>query len=96
MHLENILPFETKLILIVGNLAQIPPIYKHTIWNNDILCKSCHIKFATCWKTTKQHFLSISMDHATNFEYLQFLNIIQERKPISKEIQTILSQFVFN
>jgi hypothetical protein len=41
MHLENISPFETKLVLIVGNLAQLPPIYKHTIRNNDILCKSC-------------------------------------------------------
>jgi hypothetical protein len=31
MHLENISPFETKLVQIVGNLAQLPPIYKHTI-----------------------------------------------------------------
>jgi hypothetical protein len=96
MHLENISPFETKLVLIVGNFAQLPPIYKHTIQNNDILCKSCHIKFAPCWKTTKQHFLSISMNHGTNFEYLQFLNIIQERKPTTKEIQTILSQCFLN
>jgi len=96
MHLENISPFETKLVLIVGNLAQLPPIYRHTIRNDDILCKSCHIKFAPCWKTTKQYFLSISMNHGTNFEYLQFLNIIQERKPTTKEIQTILSQCFLN
>jgi hypothetical protein len=92
MHLENIFPFETKLILIVGNLAQLPPICKHIIQNNNILCKSCHIKFAPCWKTTKQHFLSISMHHAIDLEYLQFINIIRERKPTTKEIQTILSQ----
>jgi hypothetical protein len=36
------------------------------------------------------------MNHGTNFEYLQFLNIIQERKSISKEIQTILSQCFLN
>jgi hypothetical protein len=47
-------------------------------------------------ETTKQHFLSISMNHGTNFEYLQFLNIIQERKPKTKEIQTILSQCFLN
>ncbi len=36
------------------------------------------------------------MNHGTNFEYLQFLNIIQERKPTTKEIQTILSQCFLN
>ncbi len=92
MHLENISPFETKLILIVGTLAWLPPICKHTIWNNNIFCKSCHIKFAPCWKTTKRHFLSISMHHAINLGYLQFLNIIREKKPTIKKIQTISSQ----
>jgi hypothetical protein len=29
MHLENIFPIETKLILLVGHLAQLPPICKH-------------------------------------------------------------------
>jgi hypothetical protein len=53
IHLENISPFETKLVLIVGDLAQLPPIYRHIIWNNDILCKSCHIKFASYWKKSK-------------------------------------------
>jgi len=36
------------------------------------------------------------MNHGTYFEYLQFLNIIQERKPTIKEIQTILSQSFLN
>jgi hypothetical protein len=36
------------------------------------------------------------MNHGTYFEYLQFLNIIQERKPTIKEIQTILSQCFLN
>jgi hypothetical protein len=53
IHLENISPFETKLVLIVEDLAQLPLIYKHIIRNDDILCKSCHIKFAPYWKTSK-------------------------------------------
>jgi hypothetical protein len=32
------------------------------------------------WKMAQQIVLSISMCHATNPEYLQFLNIIQEKK----------------
>jgi hypothetical protein len=53
MQFENIFPFETKFILLVGHLAQLPPICKHTIWKNDILYKSCLIKYISCWKTTK-------------------------------------------
>jgi hypothetical protein len=33
------------------------------------------------------------MHHAIDLEYLQFLNIIRERKPRIKEIQTILSHY---
>jgi hypothetical protein len=35
MYLENISPFETKLVLIVGNLAQLPSIYKHTYYSEQ-------------------------------------------------------------
>jgi len=66
-------PFETKLVLLVGDLAQLPLICKHTLRQNDILCKSCHVN-------------SISMCHATNPGYIQFFNNIQKRKPTTKEI----------
>jgi hypothetical protein len=37
------------------------------------------------------------MNRDIDFEYLQFLNIIQERKPTTKEIQAILSQcYIYN
>jgi hypothetical protein len=53
MNLENIFPLKTNPIPPVGNLAQLPPICKRTIQNNNILCKSCHIKPTPRWKTTK-------------------------------------------
>jgi hypothetical protein len=71
-------PFETKLVLLVGDLAQLPLICKHMLRQNDILCKSCDVNFT---------FLSISMCHATNFGYIQFFNIIQKRKPTTKEFK---------
>ncbi len=80
MSIVKTSPFETKLVLLVGDLAQSPLICKHTLQQNDILCKSCHVKFMPCWKMAQQLFLSISMCHATNPKYLQFLNIIQEKK----------------
>jgi hypothetical protein len=69
-------PFETKLILLIGDLAQLPPICKHALQQNDILRKCCHVKSTPCWKMAQHHFLSILMHHATNLEYLQLLNII--------------------
>jgi len=77
-------PFETKLVLLVGDLAQLPLICKHMLRQNDILCKSCHVNSTL---------LSISMCHATNPGYIQFFNIIQERKPTKKEIKKVLSSF---
>jgi hypothetical protein len=46
---------------------------------------------APCWSSTTQHHLSISVRHASDPEYLQFLNIIRTRQPSHEEIQTILT-----
>jgi ATP-dependent exoDNAse (exonuclease V) alpha subunit len=91
MSIAKTSPFQTKLVLLVGDLAQLPPICKHTLQQNDILCKSYHVKSTHGWKMAQQHFLSILMCHGTNLKYLQFLNIIQEKKPTIKEIQKVLS-----
>jgi hypothetical protein len=56
MSIVGIFPFETKLVLYVDDLAQLPPICKHTLQQNDILCKSCHVKFMPWWKMAQQHF----------------------------------------
>ncbi len=69
-------PFETKFVLLIGDLAQLPPICKHTLLQNDILCKSCHINYTPYWKMAQQHFLSILMCHALDPGYLQIFNII--------------------
>jgi phenylalanine-4-hydroxylase len=93
MFVAETSPFETKLVLLVGGLAQLPPTCKHTLRQNDILCKSYHVKSTQCWKMAQQHFLSISMHCATYLEYLQFLNIIRKRKLTTKEIHKVLSSF---
>ncbi len=76
MSIAKTSPFETKLYLLVGDLVQLPPICKHALRQNDILCKSCYVKSMPYWKMAQQHFLSISMRHAIDPKYLQFLNII--------------------
>jgi hypothetical protein len=44
----NAIPFQNKLVLLVGNLAQLPPICKHSFQNDELLCKGCHIMSAPC------------------------------------------------
>jgi hypothetical protein len=77
MCLENTLQvFQTKLILLIGDLAQLLEICGHTLQNNYILCKPCHIKFVPSWKITQHRFISIFMRQTTNLEYLQLFSII--------------------
>ncbi len=75
MFIAKTFPFETKLVLLVGDLAQLPPICNHTFQQNDILCKKIHVKSTPCWKMA-QIFLSILMCHGPDLKYLQFFNII--------------------
>jgi hypothetical protein len=84
--LTNVSPFQNKLILLVGDLAQLPPIYKHTLQNDELICKGCYITSAPYWSLATQHHLSISVHHITNLEYLQFPNIIHTRQPTQEEI----------
>jgi hypothetical protein len=41
IHLDSISPFETKLVVIVGDLAQLLPIYK-TYYSKHIMQKLPH------------------------------------------------------
>ena len=82
--------FCNKLVLLVGDLAQLPAICIHSSKTPDILCRICYITYAPCWATPKHHTLRISVRHATNLTYLQFLNIIRERVPTELEIEATL------
>jgi ATP-dependent exoDNAse (exonuclease V) alpha subunit len=64
--------FCNKLVLLVGDLAQLPAICVHSPKAPDIICRCCQISSAPCWATALQHKLEISVRHATNPTYLQF------------------------
>jgi ATP-dependent exoDNAse (exonuclease V) alpha subunit len=81
-----------KLVFLVGDLAQLPAICIHSPKSPDILCRGCHITSAPCWATAKHHTLRMSVRHATDPTYLQFLNIIRERVPTELEIETTLGE----
>jgi hypothetical protein len=36
-------PLQNKLVFLLENLAQLPPIYKHILQNDELICKACLI-----------------------------------------------------
>ena len=88
--------FCNKLVLLVGDLAQLPAICVHSPKAPDIICRCCHISSAPCWASALQHKLQISVRHATDPTYLQFLNIIRDREPTKSEIEATLSTCFVN
>ena len=57
MQAKNSSPFQTKLVLLVGDLTQLPAICKHNLCNNELICKACHIKISFYWSSAQQHYL---------------------------------------
>jgi len=60
------------LLLLLGDLAQLPAICKHSL-KKKMYCKLCHISMAPCWLNASHHILQTSMIHITDPIFLQFL-----------------------
>ena len=88
--------FQNKLVILVGDLAQLPAICTHTPTAPDIICRACHITSAPCW-TIAKHTLQTFVRHSSDPLYLKFLNIIRHRPPIESEIyHTLIACFIDN
>jgi ATP-dependent exoDNAse (exonuclease V) alpha subunit len=88
--------FQNKLVILVGDLAQLPTICTHTPKAPDIICRACHITSTPCWAIAKQHTLQTSVRHSSDPLYLEFLNIIQHRPPTESEIEHTLNACFIN
>jgi hypothetical protein len=53
----NMNPFTNVLLLLVGNLAQLPAICKHFFKKNELYYKFCHISMAPYWSNASHHIL---------------------------------------
>ena len=65
-------PFKDKLVLLFGDIAQLPPICEH----NTAFCKHCHITSSPYRSMGKVHDMKYSVRHAKDFSFLEFLQII--------------------
>ena len=74
-RITDIYSLQNKLLILVGDLAQLPAICIHKPKFPDIICKACYITFAPSWAIAKQHKLQTSVRHSSDPSYLNFLNI---------------------
>ncbi len=81
-------------MLLVGDLLQILTICKHSYFNREKYCRSCHIPTTPCWLNVTHHHISSSMKHASDPIYLNFLNIIQCRQPTQIKFDNVLLDWV--
>ena len=82
--------FQNKLLILVGDLAQLHAICRHKPKAPDTICRACHITSAPCWAAAK-HTLHTSVRHSSDPSYLNFLNIIRHRPPTETKIEDTLS-----
>ena len=88
----NLDPFHSKILLCVGDMAQLPPIYSHTITESEPVCRRYYIMNSLIWISEMHFILMSSVRHSKDPEYLHFLNIIRERQPTEEEIQQYLGE----
>jgi hypothetical protein len=82
-----------KLIILVGDGAQLPPVCKCRVPDNTI-CEKCHITSSSYFANATKHVLKASVRHASDPEYVAFLDLIRHMKPTQDEINAVLAQCV--
>ncbi|KAI5078275.1 hypothetical protein GOP47_0005946 [Adiantum capillus-veneris] len=66
-------PFSQKLILLFGDLVQLPPVYHH----QEPLCHVCNIRNSAYIAAATTHNMTFSVRHAADPAYVQFLDTIR-------------------
>ncbi len=89
---SNINPF-ANVLLLVGDLAQLPAICRHSLKKNELYYNICHISLAPCWSMATHHVLIGSIIHSIDLIFLQFLNNIRFKQPTQNEIDQVLSSY---
>ncbi|KAI5054046.1 hypothetical protein GOP47_0031062 [Adiantum capillus-veneris] len=85
-------PFSQKLILLFGDLAQLPPVCHH----QEPLCHVCNIQNSAYIAAATTHNMTFSVRHAADPAYVQFLDTICVKQPTKQQIAETLSQCVIN
>ncbi len=82
-------PYHSKLMILVGNHAQVPAIYHYHLSNTKHHCQKYHVYNVIDWNFATYHTLKTSIKHVEDPEYI-YIYIIYCQTPTKEEISTIL------
>ena len=86
--MENFM--EHKLLLLVGDHAQLPAVCKCHVDEGD-MCHRCHLSNSAAWSLTCRHKLSKSVRQADDIPYGDFLNEIRVEQPTQARLDGMIS-----
>eukprot|EP00200_Dunaliella_tertiolecta_P000469 CAMPEP_0202365006 /NCGR_PEP_ID=MMETSP1126-20121109/16184_1 /ASSEMBLY_ACC=CAM_ASM_000457 /TAXON_ID=3047 /ORGANISM="Dunaliella tertiolecta, Strain CCMP1320" /LENGTH=484 /DNA_ID=CAMNT_0048959757 /DNA_START=537 /DNA_END=1988 /DNA_ORIENTATION=+ len=83
-----------KLIILTGDLFQLPPVCAHKVTMNDdgsTICKKCHLTSSIFWNETEKFDIEGSVRHNADPAFAQFCNVIRKQIPTQNQIDSTLS-----
>jgi hypothetical protein len=84
-------PYHSKLVILVGNLAQLLAICHCHLSDTKNHCKKYHVSNAIGWNFARYHTLKSSIRHVEDPIYIyNFFNIIYCQTPTEEKISLIL------
>lgn len=86
---------KTKLIILLGDPAQLPPVCHHQTCENDV-CAQCHITASPFWPLVTKHFLSSSVRHVADPDYINFLQFVRNGQVTQELIDDVLGDRMFS
>ncbi|KAL6745032.1 P-loop containing nucleoside triphosphate hydrolase protein, partial [Haematococcus lacustris] len=84
---------EQKLIILVGDHAQLPPVC-HCKIPDDTFCKACHISSDPRWEAAEKLQLQHSVRHAEDPEFVEFLTSIRRQRPTQEAIDDMFRSYI--
>jgi ATP-dependent exoDNAse (exonuclease V) alpha subunit len=70
-------PYHSKLMILVGDHAQLPPICHCHSLDTENYCQKHYVYNSIDWNSTMYHTLETSIKHVEDLEYCSFLNIVR-------------------
>jgi hypothetical protein len=92
-HLAMQQLLQNRLVILVGDGAQLPPVCHHKV-PPDSICSKCHVSTSPYFQQATRHALRASVRHASDPAYVAFLDIIRVRPPTQDEIDAALGKCI--
>ena len=79
-----------KLLVLVGDHAQLPPVCRHTLGDEEVVCSLCHIMHTPDWSLAHAFHLRKVHRQAGDLPFLELLNDMRYERPTQQRLDDIL------